>query len=109
LRNLGFFDGLNTALHRDMEPRTQVFSQFLGELFGVRREEVYVLRHARLVHISIDGLSAEHDRVVAAAQKLQHRILMVASGRDSRVINSRKVKTPASTMNDLCSTPANRR
>src|SRR5207249_11165500 len=67
--------------HSDMESLAQVVSQLLSQLFGARGEDIYLLCHSGFVNVGIDRLGAEDDRIIAAAEKLQHGLLNGSKGK----------------------------
>ncbi len=69
--SLGYF----AYPYSNMKFVTQMRAKFLCQFSRARREQVNILAHARLWHISIDRLRAKNNRVIAAAQKFQNRFL----------------------------------
>ncbi len=61
--------------HSNMKPLTQVLAQFVNELRGARRKQIYILCHARLRDVGIDRLSAKHDDIITVAQKFKNHLM----------------------------------
>src|SRR2546423_9035717 len=59
----------------DVKALTQMFSQLFSELDCPRGNQIDVLAHARLINISVDGLRAKNNCIVATAQEFEHGIV----------------------------------
>jgi hypothetical protein len=54
-----------------VKPRIQTIAKLFGNFAGARANYVHVLRHSRFVHVGVDRLRPEQDRIVHVLQKLQ--------------------------------------
>src|SRR5260370_26990237 len=68
-------DADHALLNTDMKALPAIFAQLFSEFGRVRGNEINVLAHARLTHIGVNRLGAEHNRIVAPAQKLEHGVV----------------------------------
>src|SRR6266404_817661 len=64
----------------DMKTFAQMFAQLFGEFDRARGNKVDVLAHSRFTDVCINGLGAEHNGIIAPAQKLEHRVMDCRQG-----------------------------
>src|SRR5258707_11434283 len=65
----------HALLNTDMKALPEIFAQLFGEFGRVVGNEINVLAHARLADIGVDRPRAEHNGIVAPAQKLEHGVV----------------------------------
>ena len=51
---------------RDVKSLVQFRSQLFRDFRSARRQDINILCHSRFVNVRIDGLSAEHNSIIAA-------------------------------------------
>src|SRR5258707_6288487 len=59
----------------DVKAFAEIFAQLFSEFGGARGNQIDVLAHARLADVRVNRLGAEHNRIVAPAQRLEHGVV----------------------------------
>ncbi len=86
---------------RDLETLREITAQFLGQLGGSRREDIDVLGHSRFIDIGIHRVGAKSTASVRPRRNSSTASWIVASGKGSRMMNSRNVSDPSPNIDHL--------